>query len=530
MYSNRASGNGGGVLNSGTLTILDSTLAGNVAADGGGVYNATGATLTARRATFNANTATANQSIANSGAASVGGSILTTSGTVGQCADSISTNGAINLAYGAPCSLSGVIVGNPGLAALRDNGGPTLTYAIAATSPAVNQGYAGAPDCTGQQDQRGRTRPAGSACDLGAYEYGPRTLTVDSAALADPAALLFGDLQSALDAAMTGDVIEIRAGAYTGNFTAYRDVTIRHAGGQVSKLSPELGYDLRAILQASSRTPQEQKTLDAIAGTTLTVQGYAPTSTSIQPTGDVTVNLEGLTIRYGAGDLGGGVHNLGQLTIDGSTIEGNAATGESGDFGRGGGIYNAGSLALTRSTLSGNRAEQYGGGLYNAGPASGTAVTANITASTVAYNLASRLPDQLVVAVRSTGLTPQTQPLVSGDEVRFETQDSQAHTMEVRSEQDGVSCEPRRIEVPRSGLGLSVPLVCTTDASVTLPFTGIVTVEDPDYHQTLTLHVSAPASTPDGASLFQTGQSNTRLDRSIVYSSGTARPCARFDG
>ena len=61
-------------------------------------------------------------------------------------------------------------------------------------------------DCTGQADQRVRVRPAGSACDVGAYEYGPRTLTVDAAALADPAALLFGDLQSALDAAMTGDL------------------------------------------------------------------------------------------------------------------------------------------------------------------------------------------------------------------------------------------------------------------------------------------------------------------------------------
>ena len=78
---------------------------------------------------------------------------------------------------------------------------------------------------------------------------------------------------------------------------------------------------------------------------------------------------------------------------------------------------------------------------------------------------------------------------MSGDEVRLETQDAQAHTMEVRSEQAGVSCEPRSIEVPRSGLGLSVPLVCTTDASVTLPYIGIVTVEDPEYHQTLTLEV-----------------------------------------
>ena len=147
----------------------------------------------------------------------------------------------------------------------------------------------------------------------------------------------------------------------------------------------------------------------------------------------------------------------------------------------------------------------------------------------MAYNLASRLPDEFVVSVRSTGLTPQTQPLVSGDEVRFETQDAQAHTMEVRSEPAGVSCEPRSIEVPRSGLGLSVPLVCTTDASVTRRYIGIVTVEDPSITRRSRWRSSAPASTPDGASLFQTGQSQTRLDRSIVYSSGTARPCARFE-
>ena len=447
----------------------------------------------------------------------MGGSILTTSGTVGQCAGSIGTNGATNLAYGAPCSLSGVIVGNPGLAAFRDNGGPTLTYAIAATSPAVNQGYAGAPDCTGQQDQRGRTRPAGWACDLGAYEYGPRTLTVDSAALADPAALLFGDLQRALDAAMTGDVIEIRAGAYTGNFTAYRDVSIRHAGVEVSKLSPELGYDLRAILQASTRTPLEQHALGTsgiFAGTTLTVQGYAPTDTSIQPNGDVTVKLEGLTIRHGAGELGGGVHNLGRLTIDRSTIERNAATGESGDFGRGGGIYNAGDLTVTRSTISGNRAEQYGGALYNASPGAGTPVTATITASTIAYNLAIRLPDQYVVSVRSNGLTPRRADIISGDEVRFETQDSQAHTMEVQAVAAGISCEPSTIEVPRSGMGLSAPLICTTSA--TAPFSGAVTVRDPQFQQTLTLTVSA-ASRDAGRSIAVPDRQEQHLARPVAH-------------
>ncbi len=529
VYDNYAT-IGGGLYNSGTLTVTDSTLAVNVAGSGAGLENESGATATVRRSTVVSNTLSggAANNLNNFGSLTVGGSILSAEGGTTQCAGTITSEG-FNLLNGPACTGLTGATGNPKLGNLRDNGGATLSYAIDSASPAINAGYSDATQCTGQTDQRGRVRPASSICDVGAYEYGPRTLTVDAAALADPAALLFGDLQSALDAAMAGDLIEVRAGVYTGSFTAYRDVSIRHAGVQVSKLSPELGYDLRAILQASTRTPQEQKALgaaDLFAGATLTVQGYAPTGSTILPTGDVTVNLQGLTIRHGTGELGGGVHNLGRLAIDGSTIESNAATGETGSGGRGGRIYNAGDLTLARTTVSGNRAEQYGGALYNAGPAADTPVTATLTASTIAYNLALRLPTQHVVSVRSNGLTPAALPIVSGDEIRFETQDSQAHTMEVQPGPAEISCKPSTIEVPRSGLGLSVPLVCTTSAAA--PFSGDVIIQDAEFQQTLTVTVSASAATPDGASLFQTGKSSTWLDRSIIYSSGTARPCGRF--
>jgi hypothetical protein len=57
---------------------------------------------------------------------------------------------------------------NPRLGPLTDNGGPTLTHALLPGSPAINAG-----DCSGgtiSRDQRGVTRPLGSACDIGAYE------------------------------------------------------------------------------------------------------------------------------------------------------------------------------------------------------------------------------------------------------------------------------------------------------------------------------------------------------------------------
>lgn len=55
------------------------------------------------------------------------------------------------------------------LEALADNGGPTRTRALKASSPAVNSGVPNALTA----DQRGSIRPYGSAIDSGSYEYKP---------------------------------------------------------------------------------------------------------------------------------------------------------------------------------------------------------------------------------------------------------------------------------------------------------------------------------------------------------------------
>ena len=59
-------------------------------------------------------------------------------------------------------------------AGLQVNGGATLTIALLADSRAIDA--IPAEDCTDtggipiMEDQRGETRPSGSACDIGAYE------------------------------------------------------------------------------------------------------------------------------------------------------------------------------------------------------------------------------------------------------------------------------------------------------------------------------------------------------------------------
>lgn len=79
------------------------------------------------------------------------------------------------------------IVASAGLGALQDNGGRTATMALAPTSPAVDAGDpAGCSAAVGplvNVDQRGvaRPSPAGSRCDIGAYELAAATAETHAA-------------------------------------------------------------------------------------------------------------------------------------------------------------------------------------------------------------------------------------------------------------------------------------------------------------------------------------------------------------
>lgn len=71
-------------------------------------------------------------------------------------------NNDINNLITSPASA--ILFQDPQLAPLANNGGPTPTMAIAASSPAVN--HAAAATCP-SIDQRGVSRPQGSGCDAG---------------------------------------------------------------------------------------------------------------------------------------------------------------------------------------------------------------------------------------------------------------------------------------------------------------------------------------------------------------------------
>ena len=68
------------------------------------------------------------------------------------------------------------------LDSLSDNGGPTFTHALMASSPALDAATGACP----AGDQRSAPRPEGSACDVGAYEAGSFSISSEGFELFDP--------------------------------------------------------------------------------------------------------------------------------------------------------------------------------------------------------------------------------------------------------------------------------------------------------------------------------------------------------
>jgi hypothetical protein len=192
---------GGGIVNQGTLTVTNSTFSGNSAdGSGGGIYNASNGTLTVTNSTFSDNSANTGGGIYNNvdgmltvtnstfsgnsgvngpgairnfeGTATLSNTIVANSTAIlGNCAGIITDAGG-NLSSDASCGFTASTSKSntpAGLdpAGLQPNGGPTNTIALQGDSAAIDAAVNCPPPTT---DQRGVSRPQGSACDIGAYE------------------------------------------------------------------------------------------------------------------------------------------------------------------------------------------------------------------------------------------------------------------------------------------------------------------------------------------------------------------------
>ncbi|MCS6883299.1 MAG: choice-of-anchor Q domain-containing protein [Oscillochloridaceae bacterium] len=174
-FSSNSAGSGGGIVNlsSGTLTVSSSTFSGNSANFGGGIDNASGA-VTVTNSTFSGNRATNGGGVfINGGNTTLRNTLISNSEDGGDCEDTLSGTNNNNLieSTGSACGLTnganGNIIGqDPNLGALT---GSPAYFPLNAGSPALNAGNNASCAAT---DQRGVSRPQGGQCDIGAFEMG----------------------------------------------------------------------------------------------------------------------------------------------------------------------------------------------------------------------------------------------------------------------------------------------------------------------------------------------------------------------
>lgn len=200
--SSAVTAEGGGIYFDGassTLTLTNVTIANNQSTGAGTAYGG-GVTVSQASATLNnvtiagnsATTSGGGLSISNGGTANVQNSILAdnTAPSGPDCEGSLTSLDYNLIEDDSGCTISGstdhnIIGENPQLGVLQNNGGEYNTMALAPTSPAIDAANPETPGSGGTScaatDERGVSRPQGSACDMGAFELAPGLIGLSAA-------------------------------------------------------------------------------------------------------------------------------------------------------------------------------------------------------------------------------------------------------------------------------------------------------------------------------------------------------------
>src|SRR5712692_8996698 len=205
----------------------------------------------------------------------------------------------------------------------------------------------------------------------------PRSKRSDSNALRSAIILLLTLLAFSLTPASPSYAATLTVCASGCNSTTIAGAIVAASAGDTISI-------LDAVRTEANITVNKNLTIQGQGAANTAVDGNAAGSVFIINNG-VTATIQDMTIRNGSSityGYGGGIYNLGTLTLSNSTLTGNAA-----DAG-GGGIFNyTGTLTLSNSTFTGNSASgvlyTFGGAIFNRGGA------ITIGSSTLSDNSAS---------------------------------------------------------------------------------------------------------------------------------------------
>lgn len=330
-------GYGGGIFNlNGGVIITNATIAQNEADDGGGIYNLGDGDFAGT-----ASLALGNAIVADS----VSATNDLVNNSIASGSTDLSASGGNNLVM-TNSGGSGVgitVTADPLLGPLAYNGGPTETMALTAGSPAIDAGDDSVAAAL-TTDQRGAPfqRVAGTHVDIGAFESQSLILVVTSTAdqldaTYDPAHLTLRDAVALADvnprgATITFDSSLFVEGPATIDLSLVGDTTYGPTAFVISRpveIDGPTGTQGVTIERASSVSNLRLFYVDA--GGSLTLKDLTLSDGVAQ--GADAVGFHSGGGGGGAAGLGGAILNQGSLTIERSTLSGNTATGGQGRYG-----------------------------------------------------------------------------------------------------------------------------------------------------------------------------------------------------
>ncbi len=327
------SGNSGGfagaINNFSTCVLQNCTFAGNSCVYNGGAIDNVAGTLSLLHCTFSGNSAGgAGAGIDNYlGQLNITNTIIAANNglDVYNWPGSTVTAGGANIAQtlvsaGTLIGSDSLMVADPLLGPLANNGGSTLTMLPQTGSPAVDAGVtAVAAGLT--YDQRGSAYPrvVGDAVDIGAVEAAIIPLVFKNSDSG------YGSLRYAINYAANNPVITF-APDLSGQ-------TVLVTNGEMA-VNNNLTIDASALANGIQINANHNSRIFNVAGSVV-----------------VTLNSLSLSNGYaGAGNWGGAIVNSGSLTLNNCTVAGNSVDANA----VGGAIENDGSLTLAGCTFSGN--------------------------------------------------------------------------------------------------------------------------------------------------------------------------------
>ena len=411
--SGNSAGAAAGILNLGTMAIINSTISGN---DGGGISS--GGMLTVTNSTISGN-------IGNGGISNSGTMVIINSTISGNSAGGIDNFATLTITNS---TISGNSIGGSGGGVANDFGG---TVNVRNTIIALNTGAPG-PDFSGPLTSQGYNligntsgttitgrQPAISSTSIrssapcrttaGRPSLTPCFPAAQPSKEATPAALI--PISAGWRARLIVRSSPTPAGGDGSDIGAYEVQADQLPGcnniNRVVNNNNDSGTDsLRAVIanvcagSTITFAPNVTGAINLTSGEllinkSLTINGPGANLLSVQRSAaagnfrifniapaSVIATISGLTIANGnsPGSNGGGIYNNGgTLTVSNSTLSGNSAGSGAG----GGGIFNnVGTLTVSNSTISGNSAS-FGGGGINSFRGTVTVTNSTISGNTI---------------------------------------------------------------------------------------------------------------------------------------------------